>query len=106
MSYARSPRPSLVITVGIRCISLPPGFEPDARPGLGWRVGYCEVGAEVGDAAQRLEGKARRRQSQLYRRVLRPCGPLRVGAQEPRQLGVQIGRSDPERVRDSEQPLG
>src|ERR1700687_2635886 len=99
MSYARSPRPSLVITVGIRCIRLPPGVKANSWSRLRWRVCHREIGAEVGHAAQRLERHARGREPELGRRVLGPGRAPGVGAEPPGELRVKVGRLEPERVR-------
>src|ERR1700687_3763788 len=105
MSYERSPRPSLVMTVGTRFIALTPCIEADSGFRFGWRVGHREVSAEVGDAAQRLQWKRRRGQPELDRRVLRPRSLLRICAQQPREICVDVGRSGPERVCNREKPL-
>src|SRR5216683_6947957 len=106
MSYERSPRPSLVMTVGTRFIALTPCLEADARFRFGWRVCHSEIGAEVGDAAQRLEGKGRGGQPELGRRILRPGALLRVRAQQPREVGIDVGGPRAERVGNGEEPLG
>src|SRR5258708_19909363 len=106
MSYERSPRPSLVMTVGTRFIALTPCLEADARFRFGWRVCHSEIGAEVGDAAQRLEGQGRRGQPELDRRILRPGALLRVRAQQPREVGIDVGGPGAQRVRDREEPPG
>src|SRR5216683_5103966 len=106
MSYARSPRPSLVMTVGIKFTGLTPCVEADAGFRSGWRVRHRQVGAEVGDAAQRLEGKGRGGQPELDRRILRPGALLRVRAQQPREVGIDVGGPRAERVGNGEEPLG
>src|SRR5712664_3895075 len=105
MSYERSPRPSLVMTVGIRFTGLTPCIEADAGFRSGWRVRHRQISAEVGDAAQRLEGKGRGGQPELGRRILRPGALLRVRAQQPREVGIDVGGPGAQRVRDREEPL-
>src|SRR5260370_39083102 len=95
MSYERSPRPSLVMTVGTRFMALTPCLEADARFRFGWRVCHSEIGAEVGDAAQRLEGQGRRGQPELDRRILRPGALLRVRAQHPREDRIYVRGAGP-----------
>src|SRR5665213_3597884 len=107
MSYARSPLPSLVMTVGMRVIlGSPPWFEADAWSCFGRRVGHGQVSAEVGDAPQRLHRKPGGGESQLHRGVFRPAAMVRVGAEQPREVGVNVGGSDAQRMRDGEPPLG
>src|SRR5260370_35802746 len=106
MSYERSPRPSLVMTVGTRFMALTPCLEADARFRFGWRVCHSEIGAEVGDAAQRLEGKGRGGQPELDRRILRPGALLRVRAQPPREAGIDVGGPAAQRGRAPEERLG
>src|SRR6266852_1061983 len=105
MSYARSPRPSLVITMGIMCIRLLPWFKTDSWSGPGWRIGHREISAEIGHAAQGLERQARGREPELGRRVVGPGRALGVGAQQPGELGVEVGRPYAERVRHRQQPF-
>src|ERR1700682_1071211 len=107
MSYARSPRPSLVMTVGIRAIFLTPcGVEADAGFRSWWRVDHGEVSAEVGDAAQRVQRKRGGREPELDGRIFRPTAQVRVGAQEAGEVGVDVGGPGAERVSDCEQSLG
>src|SRR4029077_17252490 len=97
MSYARSPRPSLVITVGMRCTGLPPvAQKADRFFGRRWRVGHRQKGAEVGDAAQPLEGARGGREAQPEGRVMGPLPPVGVGAEQPGEVGVDLGRWDAE----------
>src|SRR2546427_11244157 len=98
MSYARSPRPSFVMTVGIRCNSLPPQSEPDWGFWFGRWVGHRQICAEVGHAAQRFQRQRRRGQSQLDRRVFGPCPIAGRGAEQPCELGEDLGRRNRERV--------
>src|SRR5438105_8144022 len=94
MSYARSPPPSLVITVGIRCISLPPRREADWSLWFGRRIGHRKVSAEVGHATQCFEGQRSRGQAKLDRRVLWPGALLGVRAEQARQVGVDLRGAD------------
>src|ERR1700738_2428151 len=102
MSYERSPRPSLVMTVGTRFMVLTPCLETDSRFRFGWRVCHRQIGAEVGDAAERLQWKRCRGQPELDRRVLRPRALLRVCAQHPREIRVDVGGPGAQRMRNRE----
>src|SRR6266849_9415722 len=105
MSYARSPRPSLVITVGMRCIRLPPWFETDSWARLRRWVRHRQISAEVCDAAQRLQRHARGREPELGRWVLGPGRAVVVGPEQPSKLGVKIGRPDSKCVCNSQKPF-
>src|SRR4029077_21248174 len=99
MSYARSPRPSLVITVGIICTWLPPWLEADGWTGFWRRGGHRHVRAEVGHASQRVHVQAGVREPELDRRIFGPGGSLRVGAEKAGEVGVDVGGPGAQRVR-------
>src|ERR1700737_1371189 len=93
------------MTVGTRFIALTPCIEADAGFRFGWRVCHRQVGAEVGDAAQRPQWKGCCGPPELHRRVLRPRSLLRVSAQLPCEVGVDVGRASAERVSNREEAL-
>src|SRR5262245_62658719 len=102
MSYARSPRPSLVITVGMRCIWLPPWCKANSSFQFRRWVGHRQVGAEVGHAAQRFQRQRSGGEAELDRRVVRPGALVRFGSELTRELGVDVRGVDAERVGDGD----
>src|SRR5207247_3122749 len=106
MSYARSPLPSLVITVGIRCISLPPRDEADWPFRSRRWIRHRKISAEVSHATQCFEGKRRRGEAKLGGWVVRPGADVGVGTEQSGQVRVQLGRRHVEGVSHGEQALG
>src|ERR1700674_4533921 len=106
MSYARSPRPSLLMTVGIMLLRLPPCIEPDWWLWPGRRICHRKVGAEVGPAAQRLERQRRGGKPELDGRILRPGSLLGVRTQQAGEVGVDVGGPGAERMGHGQQALG
>src|ERR1700681_4781507 len=105
MSYARSPRPSLLMTVGIMFMRLPPCVETDWWFGPGRRICHRQVCAEIGHAAQRLERQRSGGKPELDGRILRPRPLFGVRAQQAGEVGVDVGGPGAERVSDRQQPL-
>src|ERR1700687_896125 len=105
MSYARSPRPSLLMTVGTMFMRLPPCVETDWCFWPGRRICHRQVRAEVGHAAQRLERQRRGGKPELDGRILRPGSLLGVRAQQAREVGVNVGGPGAERMGHGEQAL-
>src|ERR1700674_4541533 len=77
MSYARSPRPSLLMTVGTMFVRLPPCVETDWWFWPGRRICHRQVRADDAHAARPTERQRRDNKPGLGRRI---C-PRRVRAE-------------------------
>src|SRR4029077_2125672 len=105
MPYARSPRPSLLMTVGTMFMRLPPCVETDWWFWPGRRVCHRQVSAEVGHAAQRFERQRGGGKAKLDGGILRPGSLFGVSAEQAGEVGVDVGRPGAQRVSDGQEAL-
>src|SRR3989454_6322041 len=111
MSYARSPRAVVSMTLGMSAMglsSLTIYDESDAPPRR-CRLSGGEIQTEVGDAPERVRTKAGGGNAQLHPRVVRPAALLldRLTAAElPSQVQIEVGDRELQRCGKRDQLLG